>query len=41
MTIHTEDFEYHRAAGVPLLARFYRPEGRGPFPAVVEVHGGA
>ena len=25
----------------PLLARFYRPEGSGPFPAGLEVHGGA
>jgi len=41
MSIHTEDLEYLRAAGTPLLARFYRPEGRGPFPAVLEVHGGA
>jgi len=41
MAIHTEDLEYHRVAGVPLLARFYRPEGQGPFPAVLEVHGGA
>src|SRR5215831_10455944 len=41
MPIHTDDLEYHRPAGVPLLARFYRPEGRGPFPAVLEVHGGA
>ena len=41
MAIHTEDLEYHRPAGIPLLARFYRPEGQGPFPAVLEVHGGA
>jgi acetyl esterase len=41
MPIHTEDLEYLRAGGVPLLARFYRPEGQGPFPAVLEVHGGA
>jgi acetyl esterase/lipase len=41
MPIHAEDLEYHRAAGVALLARFYRPDGRGPFPAVLEVHGGA
>jgi acetyl esterase len=41
MTIHTEDLEYGRPAGIPLLARFYRPEGHGPFPAVLEVHGGA
>jgi acetyl esterase len=41
MPIQTEDLEYHRPAGVPLLARFYRPEGQAPFPAVLEVHGGA
>src|ERR1700740_1791901 len=42
MPIHTEDLEYLRSpAGAPLLARFYRPEGSGPFPAVLEVHGGA
>ncbi|TMJ60223.1 MAG: alpha/beta hydrolase, partial [Alphaproteobacteria bacterium] len=41
MPIHTEDLEYHRPAGTPLFARFYRPEGQAPFPAVLEVHGGA
>jgi acetyl esterase/lipase len=41
MPIHVEDIEYARPAGTPLLARFYRPEGEGPFPAVLEVHGGA
>jgi acetyl esterase/lipase len=42
MPIHTEDLEYLRLAGAaPLLARFYRPEGTDPFPAVLEVHGGA
>ena len=41
MPIHSEDLEYHRPAGIPLVARFYRPEGQGPFPAVLEVHGGA
>src|SRR5215831_1729614 len=42
MAVHAEDFEYlHLAAAAPLLARFYRPEGPGPFPAVLEVHGGA
>ena len=42
MAIHIEDVEYFRPAGAaPLLARFYRPEGSGPFPAVLEVHGGA
>jgi acetyl esterase len=38
---HVEDLEYLTAGGAPLLARFYRPEGAGPFPAVLEVHGGA
>lgn len=41
MPIHVEDLEYLHSAGAPLLARFYRPEGNGPFPAVLEVHGGA
>jgi acetyl esterase len=42
MAIHTEDLEYLRSEGnAPLLARYYRPEGTGPFPAVLEVHGGA
>jgi acetyl esterase/lipase len=42
MAIHTEDLEYLRPQdGAPLLARYYRPEGTGPFPAVLEVHGGA
>jgi acetyl esterase len=36
-----EDLEYLSDAGEPLLARFYRPDGTGPFPAVLEVHGGA
>ena len=42
MAIHTEDLEFLRLqGGPPLLARYYRPEGNGPFPAVLEVHGGA
>jgi len=36
-----EDLEYLSGDGPPLLARFYRPEGSGQFPAVLEVHGGA
>src|SRR5579862_9249736 len=35
------DLEYRRSEGEPLLARLYRPRGAGPFPALVEVHGGA
>src|SRR5215472_3801280 len=42
MPIHIEDLEYLRPIGAaPLLARFSRPEGAGPFPGVLEVHGGA
>jgi acetyl esterase len=36
-----EDVEYQRQGGRGLLARLYRPSGPGPFPAVVQVHGGA
>jgi acetyl esterase len=35
------DLEYRREGATPLSARFYRPQGDGPFPALVEVHGGA
>jgi acetyl esterase/lipase len=36
-----EDVEYIRHAGTPYLARLYRPLGTGPFPIMVELHGGA
>jgi acetyl esterase/lipase len=36
-----EDVEYSRHGGTPLLARLYRPQGAGPFPIMVELHGGA
>jgi acetyl esterase len=36
-----QDVEYLRHAGTGLLARLYRPAGPGPFPALVNVHGGA
>src|ERR1051326_3042526 len=39
--IETSDIAYRRADGAPLLARVYRPRGAGPFPAVLDVHGGA
>jgi acetyl esterase/lipase len=41
MRFHVEDQVYQRVGGAPLLARLYRPDGTGPFPAVLEVHGGA
>ena len=36
-----EDVEYLRHGDKPLLARIYKPRGQGPFPALVECHGGA
>jgi acetyl esterase len=39
--IRIEDVEYHNQGGRALLARLYRPAGTGPFPAIVQVHGGA
>jgi acetyl esterase/lipase len=44
MTDHefdVEDVEYLRHGDKPLLARTYIPRGAGPFPCVVELHGGA
>jgi acetyl esterase len=39
--VRIEDIEYQRQGGRALLARIYRPSGTGPYPAVVQVHGGA
>jgi acetyl esterase len=36
-----DDVEYLRHGGKPLLARVFKPRGEGPFPALVECHGGA
>jgi len=36
-----EDVEYLRHGGTGYLARLYRPQGAGPFPIMVELHGGA
>jgi acetyl esterase/lipase len=36
-----EDVEYLRHGDKPLLATIYKPKGAGPFPAMVECHGGA
>src|SRR5580700_3737264 len=35
------DVEYLRHGSKPLLARVFKPRGEGPFPALVECHGGA
>jgi acetyl esterase len=39
--IDIRDLEYRRGEDGPLLARLYQPKGAGPFPALIEVHGGA
>ena len=36
-----DDVEYLRHGDKPLLARIFKPKGAGPFPAMVECHGGA
>ncbi len=39
--IDVEDVEYVRHGAEPLLARVFKPRGTGPFPLIVELHGGA
>ena len=39
--IDVEDVEYLRHGDKPLLARLYKPRGTGPFPLVIDLHGGA
>ena len=39
--VDVRDVEYQRQAANPWLARVYQPKGTGPFPAIVDVHGGA
>lgn len=39
--IDVEDVEYLRHGGKPLLARVYKPRGIGPFPLIIDLHGGA
>ncbi|HEV3111470.1 MAG TPA: alpha/beta hydrolase [Candidatus Binataceae bacterium] len=39
--VDIEEVEYLRHENQPLMARIFRPRGDGPFPAIVEVHGGA
>src|SRR5262245_48677104 len=36
-----KDLEYQRSGDKPRLARLYQPAGSGPFPAVLQIHGGA
>jgi acetyl esterase len=37
----TRDVEYLRHGDRRMMARLYIPQGEGPFPAIVELHGGA
>ncbi len=39
--LDVEDVEYLRHGDKPLLARLFKPRGAGPFPFIVELHGGA
>ena len=39
--IDVQDVEYLRHGDTPLLARLFRPRGDGPFPLIVDLHGGA
>ena len=39
--VDIQDVEYLRHGDTPLLARVFRPIGDGPFPIMVELHGGA
>ncbi len=37
----TEDIEYLRHGESPLMMRLFRPDAAGPFPVVIDLHGGA
>ena len=39
--VQIEGVEYLRHGEKPFLARLFRPQGNGPFPVMVELHGGA
>ena len=39
--IDVEDVEYLRHGDKPLLAKVFKPRGPGPFPLVIQLHGGA
>lgn len=39
--ISIRDVEYQRIDGKPWPVRIYQPKGSGPFPAIIDVHGGA
>src|SRR5262245_52455692 len=35
------EVEYRRTTARPLMARIYQPKGPGPFPTMLDLHGGA
>jgi acetyl esterase len=39
--VEERDVEYQRLAGKPWHLRLYQPKGSGPFPTIIDVHGGA
>jgi acetyl esterase/lipase len=39
--VEVSDVEYLKHGEKPLLARVYKPRGTGPFPVVIDLHGGA
>ena len=39
--VEVSDVEYRKGDGQSWLARIYQPMGTGPFPAILDVHGGA
>ncbi len=39
--IDVTDVEYIKHGDKPFLARVYKPKGKGPFPLLIDIHGGA
>lgn len=39
--IEIKDIEYRRDGAMPILAKMFLPKGAGPFPMMVDLHGGA
>lgn len=39
--VNERDVEYQSVAGKPWQLRVYQPKGPGPFPTIIDVHGGA
>lgn len=41
LQVTSKDVEYRREGAKSFMARIYQPQGAGPFPAMIAVHGGA